>query len=110
MVVGFLAAAWAMPAPAAAVVLTDPQPVTCTADNDALVRMPCARNFSQLQTLHIAFVKTFAPMNCRPVGVRFNVAGVPLSPGRAYGLIATAIVRAPSKRAALEEMCEPARW
>lgn len=109
LALAFIAAA-AGPQPARAIVLPDPAPAYCSTDPGALVQMPCTRQAAELQTLHLAMLRSLVPMSCRPVGVRFEIAGMPLSPGRAAGLIATAVVRATSKNARLEQTCEPSHW
>ena len=101
----------ALPARADAIVLDAQTPAPlCAADTHSIVVMPCAKPPAQLQTVRLSLLKAFVPMACRPTGVRFQVAGLPLQPGRAAGLIATAIVRAPSRGAHIDQMCQPTGW
>lgn len=101
----------AAPRPAAAIVLDDASAQqTCRAEPGSLVVMPCTQQPPQLQTLRTSLIRTLVPMNCRPTGVRFRIAGLPLAPGRAAGLIATAIFHAPTKTTHLEQMCQPTGW
>ena len=82
----------------------------CSVQSDAVVRMPCAQQTPQIQTVRLALLRTLVPMDCHPVGVHFELAGLPLAPGRAAGLIASAIFRAPTRTAQVEQMCQPTRW
>lgn len=98
------------PLPAQAVVLTTSAPSVCAPDPNGIIDMGCTRTPSQLQTTRLTLIRSLMPMNCRTTGVRFQIGQLPFSPGKAAGLIATAIIRTPTKSVHIEQMCQPSRW